>query len=232
MKTFLKTAAAAALAMSTLGTAQAAVIATLTYDTPTGTVASNESIPIWVTLLLDVGSDALKTDASGQITSGGPTDAQIMEQGLDPAAIIYSILNVGVSCNTNFLTMCGTGAYTLNFNYGAPSFIAPQNLDLQPGSVSHWLIGSFDPVGGNAPAGSYFLGSAGFGYQFSADNLTYKFSGLANTCNPEAPGCAFTRDVVAVNAAVPEPATWAMMILGFGLVGWAARRRRARVAFA
>ena len=32
-----------------------------------------------------------------------------------------------------------------------------------------------------------------------------------------------------VTAAVPEPATWAMMLLGFGAVGYAMRRRRARV---
>ncbi|MCG2842789.1 FecR domain-containing protein [Sandaracinobacter sp. RS1-74] len=32
-----------------------------------------------------------------------------------------------------------------------------------------------------------------------------------------------------VPAAVPEPATWAMMIAGFGLVGWAVRRRRGRL---
>jgi hypothetical protein len=29
-------------------------------------------------------------------------------------------------------------------------------------------------------------------------------------------------------AAVPEPGTWAMMLLGFGLIGWRARRSRAR----
>ncbi len=33
-----------------------------------------------------------------------------------------------------------------------------------------------------------------------------------------------------VGGAVPEPATWAMLILGFGLVGASARRRRAAIA--
>ena len=32
--------------------------------------------------------------------------------------------------------------------------------------------------------------------------------------------------------AVPEPASWAMMFAGFGLVGGALRRRRVRVAYA
>jgi hypothetical protein len=35
---------------------------------------------------------------------------------------------------------------------------------------------------------------------------------------------------VTVNSAVPEPATWLMMILGFGAVGAAMRRRRANTA--
>lgn len=33
-------------------------------------------------------------------------------------------------------------------------------------------------------------------------------------------------------SAVPEPATWAMMIAGFGLIGGAVRRRRASTAYA
>jgi hypothetical protein len=37
---------------------------------------------------------------------------------------------------------------------------------------------------------------------------------------------------VDVTAAVPEPATWAMMIMGFGLVGGVMRRRSTKVAFA
>lgn len=37
-------------------------------------------------------------------------------------------------------------------------------------------------------------------------------------------------DVLPVAGAVPEPATWAMMIGGFGLTGFAMRRRQAAVA--
>ena len=38
--------------------------------------------------------------------------------------------------------------------------------------------------------------------------------------------------ISAVTAAVPEPATWAMMIGGFGMVGASLRRRKAAVRFA
>ncbi len=40
----------------------------------------------------------------------------------------------------------------------------------------------------------------------------------------------YTDGTIAVTNAVPEPATWAMMIAGFGLVGFAARRRTAATA--
>ena len=42
----------------------------------------------------------------------------------------------------------------------------------------------------------------------------------------------FHRAFINANAYVPEPATWAMMIGGFGLVGGAMRRRTTKVAFA
>ncbi len=65
-------------------------------------------------------------------------------------------------------------------------------------------------------------------YQFTATgtSTTLTFTGGSGT----AFGAAL--DDVSV-AAVPEPATWAMMILGFGFAGFAMRRRQAvRVSFA
>ncbi|GGD98290.1 hypothetical protein GCM10011529_00410 [Polymorphobacter glacialis] len=56
---------------------------------------------------------------------------------------------------------------------------------------------------------------------FDANNIYVNWNGLA-----------FNNDTIVtlgVNAAVPEPATWAMMIAGFGLVG-AAMRRKAMLA--
>jgi hypothetical protein len=38
---------------------------------------------------------------------------------------------------------------------------------------------------------------------------------------------AFETDNYTVNAAVPEPSTWAMMLLGFGAIGFGMRRRKA-----
>jgi hypothetical protein len=75
------------------------------------------------------------------------------------------------------------------------------------------------------------------------DTLTNKLIGLMD---PTASGPGGIRpfqaitqaDLIAFDAmgydlnSVPEPATWAMMIAGFGFVGAAARRRQSKVAFA
>ena len=37
--------------------------------------------------------------------------------------------------------------------------------------------------------------------------------------------CTTALELSGLPAAVPEPAAWAMLILGLGMIGWAARRR-------
>lgn len=56
-------------------------------------------------------------------------------------------------------------------------------------------------------------------------NLHYAFSGGAA---PEADALRQVR-IIPVDGAIPEPGTWAMMLLGFGAAGFMLRRRRATV---
>ena len=74
---------AAAVTAFAVAPSQAAIIASLAFDQPTGVVAPGDSIDVFFTLTLDVMSDALVTDASGRITSGF-TDAEIIDLGGDP----------------------------------------------------------------------------------------------------------------------------------------------------
>jgi len=77
----------------------------------------------------------------------------------------------------------------------------------------------------------FVLGSVSF-LASAAGSLTLSFGTTSHDdIGPLLDGVAV--DVSDVTAAVPEPATWAMMLAGFGLVGGAMRRRtRTAVSFA
>ncbi len=86
-----------------------------------------------------------------------------------------------------------------------------------------------DLVGGSDGTGTktYAL-VAGNDYRFSIRNYAYVSPATEgyNTITG-----LFTFKILDATA-VPEPATWAMMITGFGLVGGSLRRRRTRAGFA
>ncbi len=103
--------------------------------------------------------------------------------------------------------------------------------------ASHWYdsvagapqLGILDPTSGNgqmqAVTGLDLAAFDAMGYNIAAsarDNGAYRVT----TAN------IYSQFQAQVGPAVPEPATWAMMIAGFGLVGGAMRRRRTSVAFA
>jgi hypothetical protein len=77
-----------------------------------------------------------------------------------------------------------------------------------------------------ASNGDNFLGlrvtSAGQNYY----GFLYSTDALVNSYGFESQADAGIIPTTAVPAAVPEPATWAMMILGFGAIGYAMRGRR------
>ncbi|NJC33062.1 hypothetical protein GGR88_000536 [Sphingomonas jejuensis] len=87
-------------------------------------------------------------------------------------------------------------------------------------TLDQWIArnsGSSLAVGAiNIGVGSGWSGT----FRGAVDNVQFAFG--------DGPAGDFNFEVAA--AAVPEPATWAMMIAGFGMVGMAARRGRAVVA--
>jgi hypothetical protein len=121
-------------------------------------------------------------------------------------------------------------AYTLTFGYsGENTFGATTILDVMIGSVLTQLTIVAD-------------GSGVFQKPFTTTSINYVATGASTTISftinsstnlgnndPLLDKIIFDG---AVGGAVPEPATWAMMILGFGLVGTAMRRRKTAVSFA
>jgi hypothetical protein len=62
-----------------------------------------------------------------------------------------------------------------------------------------------------------------------ANPVTLGASSYLLTINGNNAGAGSLGGSITIRQAVPEPATWAMMLLGFGAVGFAMRRRRAPV---
>jgi hypothetical protein len=225
------------LSMSVVGIAYAAApVASLTFKDATGTVGPNDSIDIWVTLSLDATSDPL-TFSNSPFTFVPadflPTDGALNSNG-DPAVFAsYTHVQTNTSfwCSGTFTNVCDPSAYKFDFHTdnsdpAKPSFNWLATFDIQPGETRNYLFGTFIPNGGPVAAGTYTFYGAEFNLEFQgldANGADMSASvSLANTCSSQDPSCAFTRTVVAV----PEPETWAMLLAGLGLVGFAARKRR------
>ena len=126
---------------------------------------------------------------------------------------------------TDYLAVFG-GSATLLGNVGY------SNVSLYWGSIDTYnaldLLDSFGVVFGTVDASA--IGSGGNGNQLSTN--TNRRVDIASTApiyglRFRSTGAAFETDNVKFFNAVPEPTTWAMMIVGFGFVGSAMRRRRA-----
>jgi hypothetical protein len=230
-------ASASLIALATLyaGSAVAAPTGTVVFTTPTGAVDGNVDIPVYFTVALSGDSEAITTDAQGRVTSG-VDNADLIAAGIDPALVARSNINVSFSCSGTFTTGCDGPPYHFDFAFGDDALTAPLNLDLEAGSTTIFQFGTFQPTGGSAPTGHYtFYDAAIFAQYYDADNNHLGDVQFFHTCQNGDTSCAFTRDVTGVTGtpgAVPEPASWALMLGGFGMVGGAMRsRRKALVRF-
>ena len=125
----------------------------------------------------------------------------------------------GVNCCTDVftLTLNGTDVFKGSFALG--------------GGGTNTLY--FGPVGATYTAAQFAFFGGGVANLFvplnfaaGTNTLVFSYSGDAQGLGDEAWGLS---NVVVSGGAVPEPASWAMLIAGFGMVGYASRRRRTAI---
>jgi|SRR5579871_6269475 len=119
---------------------------------------------------------------------------------------------------------------------GSPSQYEISTVDNNPADINHMAWYSVIGYGGNQGNGGSLLADdyvSKYLGQFYGPTSGYPFG------DPNAPASAFVRDnaegATFTNFAfrvgtVPEPATWTMLILGFGGVGFMLRQARKRAA--
>ena len=99
--------------------------------------------------------------------------------------------------------------FSISLDGGAPILLGTKTIPLSPAGIWYGLSTSFNSGGATSAVLSLInANTAPGGNDFAVDDI---FLGTNSTV-------------------VPEPATWAMMIMGFGAVGATMRRRRLAVA--
>jgi len=117
----------------------------------------------------------------------------------------------------------GAGAYTLSFDFGLVG--SEGNTQTIFANVydnsTNALLASFSQA--RTAASGLAVNYQTYGVSFTATGATrIQFTTDANTVSID----GVLDNVSVTNSAVPEPASWAMMIGGFGMVGAAVRRAR------
>ena len=152
-------------------------------------------------------------------TNGGTSAAYFSSDTASPHSLSQI---VDVAANTT---------YTLSFDYYVPQNGYNNPFDAQ----LSFLIGGEEAVssltagsGSLSPLTWYTFSTTFTSEEGGETPLAFEFRGLGSTA------ADFAIDNVSMTAmtAVPEPATWALMIGGFALAGMQLRRRKSSVSFA
>ena len=121
-----------------------------------------------------------------------------------------------------------TGVYGITLSTIATRVNGPTDVDIKAAFVTG--TGILTPINllasplNNDLIENYYLA----GLPLGAGTYTLTIQGTRGRSGSFGGNVAFEADA----PHVPEPATWAMMLLGFGAVGWQLRRRRSRLALA
>ena len=159
------------------------------------------------------GYDAGLTFADGW--TGGPT-IEIQTNNIAGAPFSSpNLVELDTTGNSSmFVTLGGVGRYTISYYY-SPRINQPSTTNGISLSLGSTLLDSVTATGGGST--SWALHTVNFTNLVAGTNLTFAALGTSD-------GVGGYLDNITLSA-VPEPTTWGLMIAGFAMTGFAARRR-------
>jgi hypothetical protein len=111
-----------------------------------------------------------------------------------------------------------------------PAFLAPANQYMQISNSGLTSASFYQLCLVNCGTGNYGTEESSNGPNFAGDPLTFGIYVATNSSNGTNQNFYYDNLDVTINSAVPEPSTWAMMILGFAGIGFMAYRRKSKPA--
>lgn len=200
------------LAATALGLAATPAHAATTYDeSVSGDLSDGGLSP--TSLVFGLGSNQV-FGVTGRSIAGGPVDRDYFSFVISPGMVLNAIQALPGTISI--------GASTVSFvglQLGSQVTVDPAMATAAP-LLGYYHFGTADagndilPTIGLGPGAQGFTGPLGAGsyavwlQETAVGSASYKFDFQVST------------------AAVPEPATWMMMIVGFGTIGWASRAHR------
>ncbi|MBS0480143.1 MAG: PEP-CTERM sorting domain-containing protein [Proteobacteria bacterium] len=155
-------------------------------------------------------------------TNGAATGAYTNNDFLAGDVLVHSPNSAGPVTIT--WTAPGAGSIALTSSVWYAHSVVPRS-DEAMALLNSTLIGSATVTNGIDRANQLALANGSFTVA-AGDVLTFSFAKTAGQQFGSLAGIAATIDFTPrVVAGVPEPAAWMMMILGFGMIGAAVRRR-------
>lgn len=169
--------------------------------------------PSWETEWFNIYSDAQNYYGVGEDRGNNPDGLWVVSDGCTPATCSNSPVTVtfeagfAASLSSFYMDIAGYRESTLTIfdAFGATLFTSDVVLTL----------------GATTDPGVYVR----YGTTSTSGIGGFSFSGQAGGNNS-------IDNLEAITGAVPEPSTWAMMLIGFGGIGYSMRRRRTSIAIA